>query len=194
MKSLQEYVSIKSGKQLFEKMVYNSKTAQRAKKDEVSIEIPFIDMQEEIYEENNIVGTITVPNKKYYVYSDAYRWKRPHIDTSVDALCQIATFWGDYEGFNPDKDILFAADTLKEVIEWVMKEFNMYIPKSDNDDEREKFNESYELVEKKITRSSFILDSEEFLFNAYFGHDSLDEYDEVSEKNFKDALGQYIYF
>ena len=67
MKSLQEYVSIKSGKQLFEKMVYNSKTA-NLKKDEVSIAISFIDMAEEIYEKDNIVGTITVPNKKYYVY------------------------------------------------------------------------------------------------------------------------------
>ena len=193
MKSLQEYVSIKSGKQLFEKMVYNSKTA-NLKKDEVSIEIPFIDMAEEIYEKDNIVGTITVPNKKYYVYLDAYRWKRPHIDSSVDAICQIATFWSDYEGFNPDKDILFAADTLKEVIEWVMKQFNMYIPKSDNDDEREKFNESYEKAENSMHRQKFILDSEEFLFNAYFGHDSLNEYNEVSEKNFRDTLKDYIYF
>lgn len=193
MKSLQEYISIKSGKQLFEKMLHTSKTA-NLRKDEVYIDIPFIDMVEEKYEKNNIVGTITVPNKKYYVYLDAYRWKRPHIDSSVDALCQIATFWSDYEGFNPDKDILFAADTLKEVIEWVMKNFNMYIPKSDDDEEREKFNESYELAEKKINRSSFILDNEEFLFNAYFGYDALDEYDEVSEKNFRDALSNYIYF
>lgn len=192
MKSLQEYISIKSGKQLFEKMVYNSKTANLSK-DEVDIDIPYIDMAEEKYEKNNIVGTITVPNKKYYVYSDAYRFNRPHIDSSVDALCQIATFWGDYEGFNPNKDILFSADTLKEVIEWVMKKFNMYIPKSDDDDERAKFNESYELANRS-TRRNFILDSEDFLFNAYFGHDSLDEYDEVSEKNFRDKLNDYIYF
>jgi hypothetical protein len=193
MKSLQEYVSIKSGKQLFEKMLHTSKTA-NLRKDEVDIDIPFIDLAEEKYEKNNIVGTITVPNKKYYVYLDAYRWKRPHIDSSVDALCQIATFWSDYEGFNPDKDILFSADTLKEIIEWVMKKFNMYIPKSDDDEEREKFNESYELAEKKLARNKFILDNEEFLFNAYFGYDALDEYDEVSEKNFRDALSNYIYF
>lgn len=195
MKSLQEYISIKSGKQLFEKMVWNSKTAQKTKKDEVSIEIPFIDMGEEIFEIDNIVGEINVPNKKYYVYIDAYRYNRPHIDSSIYALCQIALFWNDYEGFNPDKDILFSANTLKEVVEWVMKKFNMYIPKSDDDEEREKFNESYELAEKNATRSNnFILDSEEFLFNAYFGHDSLDEYDEVSDKIFKTELKQYLYF
>lgn len=193
MKSLQEYISIKSGKQLFEKMLHTSKTA-NLRKDEVDIDIPFIDIVEEKYEKNNIVGTITVPNKKYYVYLDAYRWKRPHIDSSVDALCQIATFWSDYEGFNPDKDILFAADTLKEIIEWVMKKFNMYIPKSDDDEEREKFNESYEKAENSMHRQKFILDNEEFLFDAYFGYDALDEYDEVSEKNFRDALSNYIYF
>ena len=193
MKSLQEYISIKSGKQLFEKMLHTSKTA-NLRKDEVDIDIPFIDMTEEKYEENNIVGTITVPNKKYYVYLDAYRWKRPHIDSSVDALCQIATFWSDYEGFNPDKDILFSTDTLKEVIEWVMKKFNMYIPKSDDDEEREKFNESYEKAENSMHRQKFILDSEDFLFNAYFGYDALEEYDEVSEKNFRDTLSNYIYF
>ena len=75
-----------------------------------------------------------------------------------------------------------------------MKNFNMYIPKSDNDDEREKFNESYEKAENSMHRQKFILDSEEFLFNAYFGHDSLNEYNEVSEKNFRDTLKDYIYF
>lgn len=194
MKSLQEYVSIKSGKQLFEKMVWNSKTASKTKKDEVTIKIPFVDMGEEIFEIDNIVGEINVPNKKYYVYIDAYRYNRPHIDSSIYALCQIALFWNDYEGFNPDKDILFSANTLKEVVEWVMKNFNMYIPKSDDDEEREKFNESYKLAEKKTNISNFILDSEEFLFNAYFGLDSLDEHDEVSDKIFKTELKQYLYF
>lgn len=190
MKSLKEFVSIKSGKQLFEKMVYSSKTA--VNKKYVRIEIPFINMAEEIHEKDNIVGKIDVPNKKFYVYIDAYRFKRPHIDSSVDALCQIATFWDDYEGFNPDKDILYAADTLKDVVKWLMNYYKLYIPKSDNDEEREKFEESYENVE--TNRGINILDSNDFLYNAYFGHDSLDTYDEVSEKNFKDRLHEYIYF
>ncbi len=84
--------------------------------DTITVKMPKYDydsgkMKDEVWR------TFEIPNAKYCIFKDYYRGKILHCAETIDMLMGISTAPDDFESFNPEKDIVGHADTIKELIE-----------------------------------------------------------------------------
>lgn len=108
MKSLKDYI-------LLEKLKINKDSKLN---DTYDIIYPKVSQDRDTWDEKEVWRKINFPNKKYVIFKDMYRGNRMHFTTIGDLIIDIAVFQNDYEDFNPEKDIYFASDSLKETIDW----------------------------------------------------------------------------
>ena len=86
-----------------------------------TVEMPQGDSEDYKVYQNKKWKTMTLPLATYVIFKDKYRGDRPHFADLGDMLCNIYVSFSDYEQFNPDKDILYASDDLKDILEWYFK-------------------------------------------------------------------------
>lgn len=78
--------------------------------------------------DQNVV--LNVPAGKWFVYFDMYH-QQYHIATAADIYQQALVWWEDFEDYSP-KNIIAGFETLKECVEWCLKESGC--PVTDPDD------------------------------------------------------------
>lgn len=181
MKSLTEYALLKCGKSINEGL--KIKKDSNIKTNELEFNIPKYDDGDL---SNEIVGTVTLPRHKYFVYYDNYR-ELPHFATIDDMLFSIAQSWeGDYEDLAPSDVVIFSSDNYKECIEFIFDEYFGGVALPKKIDDIEEFVEKYDA--KFYTHNGHIkvADDVEMLCNFYLGKNkvvALDDSFDVDDKN-----------
>lgn len=175
MKSLQEYKELMCGKTIVERLIVNSKIREKnINKGAFSVYFPDWDKNncEPIYDK--IVKTVKFPTKnKYVIFLDHYRYNKYHFADIGDMLGNIAMNFGDYEDFNPNKDIVYSSNDYKDVLEYYFTNLlNIDLPPKDND----LLDEWVSKWDDKFVREPYA-DNLTKLGEIYNGIISVDEYD-----------------
>ena len=124
------------------------------------------------------VDEVKIPLAKWYIYKDKYHG-RLHIASLNDMRASIIVWHMCYEDFSPE-DIIYSADTLKEIMDYCIKESNINI-NVDNFDSADELWDSY--IPEKIKTKLRLYDSESFIANAIFNGKTGNEHD-LDFKNF----------
>ena len=109
------------------------------------------------------VDEVKIPLAKWYIYKDKYHG-RLHIASLNDMRASIIVWHMCYEDFSPE-DIIYSADTLKEIMDYCIKESNINI-NVDNFDSADELWDSY--IPEKIKNKLRLYDSDSFIANAIF--------------------------
>ena len=109
------------------------------------------------------VDEVKIPLAKWYIYKDKYHG-RLHIASLNDMRASIIVWHMCYEDFSPE-DIIYSADTLKEIMDYCIKESNINI-NVDNFDSADELWNSY--IPEKIKNKLHLYDSDSFIANAIF--------------------------
>ena len=109
------------------------------------------------------VDEVKIPLAKWYIYKDKYHG-RLHIASLNDMRASIIVWHTSYEDFSPE-DIIYSADTLKEIMDYCIKESNININVDDFDSADELW-DSY--IPEKIKNKLHLYDSDSFIANAIF--------------------------
>ena len=124
------------------------------------------------------VDEVKIPLAKWYIYKDKYHG-RLHIASLNDMRASIIVWHMCYEDFSPE-DIIYSADTLKEIMDYCIKESNINI-NVDNFDSADELWDSY--IPEKIKTKLRLYDSDSFIANAIFNGKTGNEHD-LDFKNF----------
>ena len=109
------------------------------------------------------VDEVKIPLAKWYIYKDKYHGLL-HIASLNDMRASIIVWHMCYEDFSPE-DIIYSADTLKEIMDYCIKESNINI-NVDNFDSADELWDSY--IPEKIKNKLHLYDSDSFIANAIF--------------------------
>ena len=109
------------------------------------------------------VDEVKIPLAKWYIYKDKYHG-RLHIASLNDMRASIIVWHTSYEDFSPE-DIIYSADTLKEIMNYCIKQANVNI-NIDNFDSADELWDSY--IPEKIKNKLHLYDSDSFIANAIF--------------------------
>ena len=82
------------------------------------VEIPVCDFENSIAYKNQVWKELVLPKTTYIIFKDKYRGDKPHFQFTYDFIMGLCAFEYDYEDFDPTKDILYASNDLKEILEW----------------------------------------------------------------------------
>ena len=82
------------------------------------IEIPKFDTDGWSLVPNESWRKIKIPDALYVVYKDMYRNSLVHFADMQDFIASVIMFQDDYENYDFNKDILFASNDLKEILDW----------------------------------------------------------------------------
>ena len=124
------------------------------------------------------VDEVKIPLAKWYIYKDKYHG-RLHIASLNDMRASIIVWHMCYEDFSPE-DIIYSADTLKEIMDYCIKESKINI-NVDNFDSADELWDSY--IPEKIKNKLHLYDSDSFIANAIFNGKTGNEHD-LDFKNF----------
>lgn len=117
------------------------------------------------------VDEVKIPLAKWYIYKDKYHGCL-HISSLNDMRASIIVWHMCYEDFSPE-DIIYSADTLKEIMDYCIKESNINI-NVDNFDSADELWDSY--IPEKIKTKLHLYDSDSFIANAIFNGKTGDEH------------------
>ena len=109
------------------------------------------------------VDEVKIPLAKWYIYKDKYHG-RLHIASLNDMRASIIVWHTSYEDFSPE-DIIYSADTLKEIMDYCIKQSNINI-NVDNFDSADDLLDSR--IPQKIQTKLRLYDSDSFIANAIF--------------------------
>ena len=125
-----------------------------------------------------------MPKSTYVIYNDFYRFNLPHLADTGDFLINMCWNQDDYEDFNPKKDILYASDNLKDILEWYFKYLKIdEFPR--NEDDLDEWEQKYSYNNFKIN------DDIRVLGEFYLGIDNY--YDGYEEFTFdKDEIEKQL--
>lgn len=124
------------------------------------------------------VDEVKIPLAKWYIYKDKYHG-RLHIASLNDMRASIIVWHTSYEDFSPE-DIIYSADTLKEIMDYCIKQANVNI-NIDNFDSVDELWDSR--IPEKIKTKLRLYDSDSFIANAIFNGKTGNEHD-LDFKNF----------
>lgn len=82
------------------------------------VKVPVCDFENQIAYKNDVWKELELPITTYVIFKDKYRGDRPHFQFTYDFVMGLCAYEDDYEDFDPTKDILYASDDLKEILEW----------------------------------------------------------------------------
>ena len=142
----------------------------------VDVHIPVVEEADTAYM-NETWRTLKLPKAKYIVFLDKYRSDHPHFADLEDFIMQLCWCQDDYEGFNPDKDILFASNDLHKTLEFIFDYLNIDYPDEDNLDE---WSDEYDTRDIRLQ----IEDNISVLGQLYVGEDNA--YNDVKIINYDD--------
>ena len=117
------------------------------------------------------VDEVKIPLAKWYIYKDKYHG-RLHIASLNDMRASIIVWHTSYEDFSPE-DIIYSADTLKEIMDYCIKESTINI-NVDNFDSADELWDSY--IPEKIKNKLHLYDSDSFIANAIFNGETGNEH------------------
>lgn len=170
---------------LIEKLKINKYTSSYISSDKYGVDwvitdIPVCDSDEQIIYKSKVWRTLEMPKSTYVIFNDFYRLNRPHLADTGEFLIHMCWNQDDYEDFNPKKDILYASDNLKDILEWYFKYLKIdELPR--NEDDLDEWAAKYDNINFKINDDIHILG--EF----YLGIDNY--YDDYKEFTFdKDEI------
>ena len=109
------------------------------------------------------VDEVKIPLAKWYIYKDKYHGCL-HIASLNDMRASIIVWHVSYEDFSPE-DIIYSADTLKEIMDYCIKQSNINI-NVDNFDSADDLLDSR--IPQKIQTKLRLYDSDSFIANAIF--------------------------
>lgn len=170
---------------LIEKLKINKYTSSYIISDKYGVDwvitdIPVCDSDEQIIYQSKVWRTLEMPKSTYVIFNDFYRFNRPHLADTGEFLIHMCWNQDDYEDFNPKKDILYASDNLKEILEWYFNYLGIKEFPKDEDD-------LYEWEEKYSNNNFKIHDDIRVLGEFYLGIDNY--YDGYKEFTFdKDEI------
>lgn len=102
--------------------------------DWVKTDIPVCDWDNEVIHKSKVWKTLEMPKSTYVIFNDMYRDGHPHLADTGDFFSAICFAQDDYEDFNPKKDILYASNDLKEILEWYFNYLGIdEFPKDEDD-------------------------------------------------------------
>ena len=116
MKSLTEYL-------LQERLKIDDKIY--PKQDKVTVTIPKVERGDDRPNFDKEWKTFTFPNKKYVIYKDCYKGNFLHFANLGDMILRMLFVQGDYENFNPSKDIVYCSDKFDDAIDWYFKKLGL---------------------------------------------------------------------
>lgn len=150
----------------------------------VKTDIPVCYSDEQIIYKSKVWRTLEMPKSTYVIYNDFYRFNRPHLADTGDFLINMCWSQDDYEDFNPKKDILYASDNLKDILEWYFNYLKIdEFPR--NEDDLDEWEQKYSYNNFKIN------DDIRVLGEFYLGIDNY--YDDCEEFTFdKDEIEKQL--
>lgn len=152
----------------------------------VKTDIPVCDSYDQIIYQSKVWRTLEMPKSTYVIYNDFYRFNRPHLADTGDFLINMCWSQDDYEDFNPKKDILYASDNLKDILEWYFNYLKIdEFPR--NEDDLDEWEQKYSYNNFKIN------DDIRILGEFYLGIDNY--YDDCEEFTFdKDEIEKQLVY
>lgn len=150
----------------------------------VKTDIPVCDSDEQIIYKSKVWRTLEMPKSTYVIYNDFYRFNLPHLADTGDFFVNMCWNQDDYEDFNPKKDILYASDNLKDILEWYFNYLKIdEFPR--NEDDLDEWEQKYSYNNFKIN------DDIRILGEFYLGIDNY--YDDCEEYSFdKDEIEKQL--
>ena len=113
--------------------------------------------------DDTTIDEVKIPLAKWYIYKDKYHGCL-HIASLNDMRASIIIWHALYEDFSPE-DIIYSADTLKEIMDYCIKQSNINI-NVDNFDSADDLLDSR--IPQKIQTKLRLYDSDSFIANAIF--------------------------
>lgn len=113
--------------------------------------------------DDTTIDEVKIPLAKWYIYKDKYHGCL-HIASLNDMRASIIIWHALYEDFSPE-DIIYSADTLKEIMDYCIKQSNINI-NVDNFDSADDLLDSR--IPQKIRTKLRLYDSDSFIANAIF--------------------------
>lgn len=174
---------------LIEKLKINKYTSSYISSDKYGVDwvitdIPVCDNYDQIIYQSKVWRTLEMPKSTYVIYNDFYRLNRPHLADTGDFLINMCWDQDDYEDFNPKKDILYASNNLKDILEWYFNYLGIKEFPKDEDD-------LYEWEAKYENKNLKINDDIRVLGEFYLGIDNY--YDDCEEFTFdKDEIEKQL--
>lgn len=151
----------------------------------VKVNIPVVDY--DVIHSNQTWKTLELPISTYVIFKDMYRAGLPHLADTGDFINSMCYAQDDYEDFNPKKDILYASNDLKDILEWYFNYLGIDELPKDEDDLDEWEDKYYDNPTKHR-----IIDDLRVLGEFYLGIDNFyDDYKEFTfdKKELLDYLG-----
>ena len=173
---------------IIERLKINKNTGLNTESDKVSsVEVNIPRVEEDTVYINEPWKKLKLPQSKFIVFNDKYRGDKPHFADTGDFVMQLCWSQEDYEGFNPDKDILFASNDLKETLEWIFDYLGIdYYPDEDSFEDWE-----IEFDSSKYSRK--ILDNISLLGRLYIGEDNYYQHiNKIDYNKINDILDDYF--
>jgi len=169
---------------LLEKLVFNKHT--KAKNNypndypSESVKIPVCSYDDQIAYKNQVWRELELPITTYVIFKDKYRGDRPHFQFTYDFVMGLCAFEDDYEDFDPTKDILYASDDLKEILEWYFNYLGIKeLPTINNYDD---WFDTYEINFRKSNDSAYVM------AEIYCGKDNFYNHPDFKNLNYKTDL------
>ena len=154
----------------------------------VNVKFPIYNYSYGTVEHGSCWKKLKLPEAKYIIFKDKYRYNKIHFSDIGDFIYSVASAQDDFENFNPDKDILYASNDLKDIMEWYftytgLKDF----PSKNNIDEWVSKNESK--FESKC------IDNLKVIAEVYLGIDNwfnnVKEYTKKEYNNIEEIISSY---
>ena len=176
---------------LIEKLKINKDTKPQYSGDDidwVKVNIPKCNSYDGVVNMKETWKTFELPKSTYIIFKDMYRGHYPHFADTGDLLGHFCYNQDDYEDFNPKKDILYASNDLRDIMQWYFKYLEIdELPK--DEDDIDAWADKYEDTERKMNDNLAVLGK------IYLGVDDwYDGYKEYtwSKKEIEKDCGTYF--